>query len=94
MSESKATGEHPICTGGIRNHLGRTRSRPLLPWDSLLRAAGIWFKSTDLGCCICAAGTTDALTCTTAGLGILAAFCESPEARRGIVWWETFEVLA
>ena len=53
--------------------LGGTCSRPLPARDSLLRPTGAWFKSTDLGCCICAVGTTEALSSTTAELGIFAA---------------------
>jgi hypothetical protein len=50
-----------------------TCSRPLPTRDSLLRPTGAWFKNTDLGCCICAVGTTEALSSPTIGLGIFTA---------------------
>ena len=53
--------------------LGGTRSRPLPTRDSLLRSAGAAFKSTDIGCGICAVGTTEAISSTTTRLGIFAA---------------------
>ena len=71
--DSKAAGEHFIYPGGIRSHPGGTRSRSLPTRDSLLRPAGAWHKSTDLGGCVCAVGTTETTSSTTIGLGIFAA---------------------
>jgi hypothetical protein len=52
---------------------GGTRSRPLPTRDSLLRATGASRKSPDLDGCICAVGTTDALSSATSELGIFTA---------------------
>jgi hypothetical protein len=71
--DTEAAGEHFIYAGGVRSHAGGTRPRPLPTRDSLLRPTGAWFKSTDLGCCVCTVGTTEALSSMTIGVGIFAA---------------------
>src|SRR5271157_5297875 len=60
-------------TEGIRSHLGGTCSRPLPTRDSLLRAAGARFKSSDLRRSVLVVGTTKAPSPTTIELGVLAA---------------------
>src|SRR5271166_3313018 len=60
-------------TGGIRGHFGRTGSEPLPTCDSLLRAAGARFKSSDLCRSVLVVGTTEAPSPTTIELGVFAA---------------------